>query len=106
MQQIITAFQAKFPNCRAPHRNTLSNVREKQINLGTVNNVNSAKSSGITKSGRRTRVRTEAGKNQVKQILDRDSVKMIGDRQASPVNTARRNTLGISKSSWSRIVEE
>ena len=30
---IIAAFQTKFPNCRAPHRNTLGNILKKQTNL-------------------------------------------------------------------------
>ena len=37
----------------------------------------------------------------VRQTMDADSIKEIGD--VNPVSSCRRNILGISKSSWSRI---
>ena len=76
---------------------------KKQVTKGTVNNCNSKTSPGETHSGRPRTQRTEEKKVTVKAIMDRDSTKEIGDSTESPVNSARRNSSGMSKSSWSRV---
>ena len=103
MPRLLNEFAVKFPNTRVPHVNTVRKLFDKQVSLGTINNVNSVKSPGVTHSGRRKTVNTNLVRNNVRNILDQDSVKELGDRATSPVSTARRNSLRISKSSWSRI---
>ena len=103
MPRLLNEFAVKFPNTRVPHMNTVRKHFDKQVSLGTINNVNSVKSPGVTHSGRRKTVNTNLVRNNVRNILDQDSVKELGDRATSPVSTARKNSLRISKSSWSRI---
>ena len=81
---------------------------KKQIAKGTVNNCNSksSKSPGPTNSGHRRTRRDNATLARAKAVMDRDGVKQIGERDVSPVSTARRTVLGIPKSSWSRVVKE
>ena len=95
---LLTDFATKFPGVRIPHPNTIRKIFKKQLNLGTVNNVNSASSPGQSHSGRRRTVRTDPNKNQVKALLDRDAGKRIGDATVSPVNSARLNSMAIDKS--------
>jgi len=68
------------------------------MELGTVLNVNSSTSPGAFHSGRPKSVRTPRNVVRVKQIMDRDARKKIGDGDQSPVNSARRNRIGIDKS--------
>ena len=71
---------------------------------GTINNLNSAASPGQTHSGRPRTSRTPPKCQEVKNVMDRDSTKELGDPNVSPVSSARRNPLiWCSKSSWSRI---
>ena len=79
------------------------NGRKKQNQLGTVNNCNSKHSPGNSHSGRRLTVRTPPVQAEVRRVMDRDAPKRRGDPNVSPVNSARRNILGLDKSSWSRI---
>ena len=104
--ELIQDFLTKFPNARRPSTNHLQNIWSKQIMKGTVLNCNSKSSPGITHSGRRRTVRTDPNKRRVKQVMDRDAVKQLGDGNHSPVSTSRRNALGISRSSWSRIKKD
>ena len=77
-----------------------------QVAKGTINNVNSSSSPGITHSGRPRTQRTDQNKQAVKAVLDRDAQKRIGDAMVSPVNSARLNTLGLNKSTWCRLVKD
>ena len=58
----------------------------------------------MTYSGRMRTVRTAPIIAEVKQVMDEDSIAEIGD--GHPVSSCRRNVLGISKSSWSRISKD
>ena len=68
------------------------NGGKKQNQLGTVNNCNSKHNPGNSHSGRRLTVRTPPVQAEVRREMDRDAP-----------NSARRNILGMDKSSWSRI---
>ena len=103
---IVNEFMIKFPNARRPGKNYLTKVFKKQIDHGTVLNLNSKASPGPSHSGRSRSRRNQATMNQVKAVMDRDAAKQIGQRNVSPVSSARRNALGIPKSSWSRIKTE
>ena len=104
--EILRGFQLKFPGLRAPSKNTMKRIWEKQMATGTVNNNNSKSSPGLTHSGRPRTVRTPPNNAAVKTVMDRDATKEIGDATRSPVSSARRNVLAIDKSSWSRIKKE
>ena len=78
-------------------------IWKKQIENGTVNNCNSKASPGDTYSGRPRTQRTAENIGDVKNVMDRDASKRIGDDTVSPINSSRRNILAIPKSSWSRI---
>ena len=71
-----------------------------------LNNCNSKSSPGRTYSGRRRTRRDNATLAQAKAVMDRDAQKQIGERDVSPVSTARRNALGMPKSTWSLVVKE
>lgn len=105
-QQLVFDFQAKFPNARTPGKNQIRLIWKKQLENGTVHNLNSKSSPGHGHSGRPRTTRNPVNIAAVKRAMDRDCGKGIGERGTSPVNSARRNTLGISKSSWSRIKTE
>ena len=105
-ERIIQDFQIKFPGVRIPSKNQLRNIWGKQYNIGTVHNLNSKSSPGDTHSGRPRTVRTQPNCDAVKNILDRDSAKNLGDANVSPVSSSRRNPLNISQSSFVRIVKE
>ena len=100
---LLRDFQAKFPGARRPGKNTVKKMWRKQMELGTVNNCNSKNSPGDSHSGRRRTIRTPPIQAAVKAVMDRDAPKDRGDPNVSPVNSARRNILAVSKSSWSRI---
>ena len=104
--EILRTFQLKFPGVRAPNKNQMKRIWEKQMRTGTVNNNNSKSSPGLTHSGRPRTVRTPANKAAVKAVMDRDATKEMGDNTRSPVSSARRNVLAIDKSSWTRIKTE
>ena len=95
-----------FPGVREPGKNQMKRIWEKQVVLGTVKNCNSKTSPGNTYSGRPKTQRTPAKKIAIKNVLDRDSEKQMGDATVSPVSSARKNVLAIPKSSWSRISSE
>ena len=86
-QGILADFHTKFPGARLPDQTTVRRLYKKQLKNGTVNN-----------SGR-----SPENIGNVKAVMDHDAPKRIGDDTVSPVSTARRNVLGIDKSTWSRI---
>ena len=69
-QGIIERFIEKFPNSRAPCEKTLVRVFRKQLEFGTVHNLNSKASAGDTFSGRR---KTSTSDNVKVQIAQQDS---------------------------------
>lgn len=105
LPQLIADFLTEFPNARVPSFNAIRNMFGKLIEKGTVLNLNSEASPG-EHSGRPRTVRTEANKQQLKVVLDRDATKRIGEANRSPVNSARKNSLFIKKSSFSRLVSD
>ena len=100
---LMRKFLAKFPGARRPGKDTVKKIWRKQMNFCTVNNVNSKSSPGDSHSGRHRTVRTPPIQQAVKAVMDRDAPKKRDDATVSPVSSARRNILGVSKSSWSRI---
>ena len=105
LPQLLADFSREFPNARIPSFNAIRNMLEKMERVGTVLNLNSATSPG-EHSGRPRTVRTDVNKQRLKVVLDRDSTKTIGDANRSPVNSARKNSLYIKKSSFSRLVAD
>ena len=103
---LVADFRIKFPNTRQPSSRPVRRIYSKQMKLGTVLNVNSSTSPGASHSGRPKSVRTPRNVVRVKRTMDRDARKKIGDGDQSPVNSARRNRIGMDKSSWSRIGRE
>ena len=104
-QTIINEFTNKFPGAKIPSKNTMKNIWEKQMKNGTVTNCCSKVSPGQTYSGRPKSARSVENIDRVRAVMDRDALKVIGDPNNSPVNSARRNSLGIDKSAWSRIAK-
>ena len=74
--QLIQDFLVKFPGTRAPSKNTITYMWEKQMELGTVLNCNSKTSPGDTHSGRTRLTRTPSNMARVKAVLDRDAPKV------------------------------
>ena len=105
-KSLIADFIAKFPDARQPNRHTCIRIWKKQMSKGTVLNCNSKSSPGASHSGRSRTRRNPQSIAHVKAVMDRDAQKRIGDRDVSPVSTARRNALGIPKSSWARISKD
>lgn len=101
-------YMEAFPMSRLPAKNTVRNLMKKQLSKFTMHNCNSKDSPGNTHSGRTRTVVTERNKRRVKRIMDRDSAKNLGriGRDQSPINSGRRNKLGISQTSWRRISAE
>jgi len=104
--QLLQDFAAIFPVARIPSKNQVRNIWKKQMTKGTINNCNTKASPGVTHSGRPRTARTQANNVRVKAVMDRDSTKMIGAGDRSPVRSARRNGLGISPASWVRIKQD
>ena len=100
LPELVRDFQNKFPGVRTPSFSTIRRLWEKQMINGTVNNCNSSSSPGASHSERTRTARTPANIIQVKNRMNRDSVKQLGDGNSSPVSTARRNSVGLSKSSF------
>ena len=73
------------------------------MELGTVLNVNSKTSPGNSSIGRSRHARTTRNVVRVAAVMNRDAAKQIGARHTSPVSSARRNSMMLGKSSWSRI---
>ena len=103
--KILDAFQAKYPGVRRPGTNIMRKIWKKQLKNGTVNNCNSKSSPGPTHSGRPKTARTPPNIQSVKAKCNRDAQKVIGDANVSPVSSARRNFLALTKSSFSRIIK-
>ena len=75
--QLVQDFTTKFPGVRAPGKNAIKEMWEKQIRLGTILNCNSKSSPGNTYSGRPRTSRTPANMVRVKAVMDRDAPKVI-----------------------------
>ena len=102
-QGLFAAFQIKFPGARVPDETTVRRLYKKQSENGTVNNCNSKSSPGASYSGRRRSGRSPQNIAGAKAVMDRDATKRLGDATVSPVSSARRNVLAVTKSTWSRI---
>ena len=100
---VVRDFLAKFPGARILGKNTVKRIWRKQMTLGTVHNCCSKSSPGDSYSGRPRTIRTPPNQQAVKQVMDRDAPKRRDDPTVSPVSSARRNVLGMAKSSWCRI---
>ena len=104
--QLLQDFSLQFPGARVPSIQAVRKIHKGFSTTGTVLNRNSISSPGNSNSGRRRTVRTDANKQNLKVVLDRDSTKKIGDATKSPVSSARRNVLQIKRSSFSRLVSD
>ena len=100
---LVQDFLAKFPGARRPGKNQIRVIWRKQMLHGSVNNLNSKSSPGVTFSGKPRTQRTAPVIARVKGVMDRDAVKEMGDATVSPISSSRRNVLGIPRSSWLRI---
>ena len=99
---ICDEFEAAFPGVRRPQASTIRKIHKKQNTHFTVKNLNSQSSPGPSHSGRKKSVRTDANIAAVSNLVMGDHVKEAGD----VVNSSRRNQLGISKSSFDRIIRQ
>ena len=104
MPGLLADFAAQFPGARVPSEMAIRNLHKKFFALGTINNVNSKSSPGVTHSGRPKSSTSDQNKQRV--VLDRDRVKRLGDNQVSPRSSARRNVLAHDKSAWWRLTKE
>ena len=103
MPQINQEFEEEFPGVEVPHRTNIVRMYKKQMAFYTSHNLNSKLSPGVTFSGRPKSSTSPDMVEAVKGILDRDSRKEMDDPLTSPINTARKNALGLDKSSWSTL---
>ena len=95
-QRVVYAFQRAFPGSKVPSKSTVYRICEKFKQKFTVQNLHQEY------SGRKRSVLTEATKARAFALLeqDRNTSYLI---QAS---SARKNNLNVSKSSWSRLMQE
>ena len=98
ISKVKESFVMNFPNSIIPAKNTIKRIWKKQNTCFTVHNLNSKTSPGVSYSGRPKSARTPENIEAVKNILDNDASKAADD---DSVNTARKNELGLAKSSWS-----
>ena len=103
LPDLLHRFRVKFPGIRLPATSTIRRIFAKQLEKGTVLNCNSATSPGLTNSGRRRTSRTIQNRIAVKQVMDRDAQKHIGDANVSPVSSCRLNAVHLDKSTWWRL---
>ena len=106
MPGLLADFAAQFPGARVPSEMAIRNLHKKFFALGTINNVNSKSSPGVTHSGRPKSSTSDENKQRVKVVMDRDRVKRLGDNQVSPRSSGRRNALALDKSAWWRLAKE
>ena len=74
--QLVLDFLVRFPRARAPGKNTIKRLWEKQTEKGTILNCNSMTSPGETHSGRPRTSRTPTNMARVKTVMDRDAPKV------------------------------
>lgn len=105
---LLQGYMERFPTSRPPSKNTVRNIMKKQLSNWTMHNCNSKKSPGRTFSGRKRTAVTERNKRRARRLMDADSKKELKNigRDHSPINSCRRNRLGISPASWHRIAKE
>ena len=70
MPQLLADFAAQFPGARVPSLNTIREIHNKFVRLGTINNVNSKNSPGATHSGRPKTSTSDQNKQRVKAVMD------------------------------------
>ena len=98
-------FSRIFPNVRIPSRKTIIRLYAKQNTYFTVHNLNSKVSPSPTYSGRPKTATNARNVQNVRAVLVRDRNKLLSDPLASPRNTGRRNSLGLTQSAWFRCVK-
>ena len=104
--QLLIDFRINFPNAvRSPSLRAIIKIHKGFQRTGTVLNRNSLKSPGLSNSGRRKTVSTPANAAAVRALCAHDADKEM-DLPHSPVSSCRRNVLGISKSSFNRLVQQ
>ena len=96
------SFSQEFPGVQLPSKNTIKRIWRKQKTHFTVHNLNSKNSPGLSHSGRKRSARTPENIQAVKDILDTDAAKPA---DADSINSARKNELGLSASTWCRIAK-
>ena len=96
------SFSQEFPGVQLPSKNTIKRIWRKQKTHFIVHNLNSKNSPGLSHSGRKRSARTPENIQAVKDILDTDAAKPA---DADSINSARKNELGLSASTWCRIAK-
>ena len=99
----IQLVQQKFPEARLPGKSTIHYIWKKQNKFFACHNLNSKQSAGDTFSGRSRSAWTPVNIEAVKALLDTDAKKEADDPN---ISTCRKNELGITPSSFCRIVKE
>ena len=85
---------------------TFRELLKKQEKHGTILNCNKASSPGESHSGMKNTAMTPETMEAVKNVLDRDMGKRLGDATMSPVRTARKNKLGLPHSTWNELTQK
>ena len=101
--RVLRDFENHFPGVRVPSKSALLKMVAKFDKLFTVHNCNSKSSPGESHSGHRKTVRTPANIEAVRAAVTADTTKELFDPS---VNTSSRNSLGLSASSFNRILKE
>ena len=70
MPGLLADFAAQFPGVRVPSEMAIRNLHKKFFALGTINNVNSKSSPGVTHSGRPKSSTSDDNKQRVKVVMD------------------------------------
>ena len=97
VQMIQQMFSGKFPGVKLPSRSTMFDIRKKYLAHGSL--ANRGKGSG---AGPKRTVRTPETLQKVKIAVEQDLNKPY-DQIA---NSARRNELNMSRTSWSRSIKD
>lgn len=102
---ILQIYITAFPDSRPPSISSVRKMLQKQNTVFTLHNCNSKSSPGPSNSGRRFTHVTERNSRRVKRVLDLDARKKLKNigREHSPINSSRRNRLGLARSTFLRI---
>ena len=70
MPGLLADFAAQFPGARVPSERAIRDLRKKFFALGTINNMNSKSSPGVTHSGRPKSSTSDENKQRLKVVMD------------------------------------
>ena len=95
-QRVVYAFQRGFPGSKVPRKSSMHRICEKFKQKFTVQNLHQGY------GGRKRSVLTEATKARAEALLEQDR----NTSYSIQASSARKNNLNVSKSSWSRLMQE